>query len=214
MRLAAAAFGARQRGAALIEFTLALIFGVLPLVLGILQIGALLVARNTVELATFLAARHGAMSGAESAAMIRELARGLVPLYTRASGDGLVSAAALAAAYGAALADATALDSLAVHNPTRADLDRLGEMRAGRRVIPNDYVEFRSAALQRANVLTIFVTHCQSLVVPVAGPAVAAALAILDTDPDHRRCLAAGRAPILARASVVMQSDVQGGALR
>ena len=213
MGLARRTIGARQRGATLVEFALALILGVLPLVLGILQIGALLVARNTLELATFLAARQGAVTGAEPAAMLRELARGLAPLYVRANHDGVVPAAALAAAYGAAVADVTALDRLEIHSPTRADLDRFGVLRRGRRVIPNDYIEYRPAAMQLANVLTISVTHCQALVVPMAGPALAAAMAILDQDPRHRLCLAAGRTPILARASVVMQSDVRSGGL-
>ena len=204
----------RQLGATLIEFALALILGVLPMVLGILQVASLLVARNTVDLATFLAARQGAVSGAEPGAMIRELARGLVPLYVRASRGGMAGADAVALAYASAFADVSVLDSLQVLNPTRAALQRLGELRGGRRVIPNDYVEFRPLAAQDANVLTISVIHCQPLVVPLAGPALAAAMAWLDTDPRHQRCLAAGRAPIMARASLVMQSDVEGEALR
>jgi len=214
MRLTRQAIGTRQGGATLIEFALALILGVLPLVLGILQIDALLVARNTLELAAFLAARHGALVGAEPAAMTRELARGLVPLYVRASRDGVVPPAELAAAYAAAVADVTAFDSLEIRNPTHAELDRFGVLRKGRRVIPNDYIERRAPEVQRANVLTLEITHCQPLVVPLAGPALAAAWGIIDPDPQHQRCLAAGRSPIRARASVVMQSDVQGGALR
>lgn len=205
---------AQQRGATLIEFTLALFFGVLPLVLAILQIAALLVARNTLNLATFMAARQGAVAGAEPAAMNRELARGLVPLYVRASRGGVTSADAVAAAYVAALADVSALDSLVVHNPTRSALAKVGVLRSGRRVIPNDYIEYRPLRVQEANVLTISVVHCQPLVVPLAGPALATALRLLDDDPRQRPCLAAGRAPILARASVAMQSDVQEAALR
>jgi hypothetical protein len=205
---------AAQRGATLIEFTLALFFGVLPMVLAILQVAALLVAHNTVNLATFMAARQGAVAGAAPAAMNHELARGLVPLYVRASRGGVTSADAVAAAYATALADVSTLDSLVVHNPTRSALARLGVLRSGRRVIPNDYIEYRPLAVQEANVLTISVVHCQPLVVPLAGPALAAALQFLNDDPRQRPCLAAGRAPILARASVVMQSDVEEAALR
>ena len=214
MRVASRGNGVRQRGATLIEFALALMLGVLPMVLGIVQIAALLVARNTVDLATFLAARQGAVTGADPDAMTHELARALLPLYVRASRSGVAPADAVAFAYAAALADVAALDSLVVHNPTRAALDHFGELRGGRRVIPNDFIEFRPLALQDANVLTISVVHCQPLVVPMVGRALAAALAILDRDPRHQRCIAAGRAPILARASLVMQSDVQGDALR
>ena len=205
---------AGQRGATIIEFTLALFFGVLPMVLAIFQIAALLVARNTVNLATFMAARQGAVAGAAPAAMNRELARGLVPLYVRASRGGVTPADAVAEAYVAAFADVSALDSLVVHNPTRSDLARLGVLRSGRRVIPNDYIEYRSFPVQEANVLTISVVHCQPLVVPLAGPALATALRLLNDDPRQLPCLAAGRAPILARASVAMQSDVGEAALR
>ena len=214
MRTAPCALSARHHGATLIEFALALFLGALPLVLAILQVAALLVARNTVNLATFMAARQGAVAGAESGAMARELARGLVPLYARAGQGGVAPADVVAKAYAAALVDVTVLDSVVVHNPTHAALARYGEMRGGRRVIPNDYIEDRSLAVQDANVLTISVIHCQPLVVPLVGPALAAALGFLNTDPRYRRCLAAGRAPILARASLVMQSDVQDGALR
>ena len=146
--------------------------------------------------------------------MASELTRGLVPHYVRASRGGVAPAGVVALAYGAARADVAALDSLVVHNPTRAALERLGAFRGGRRVIPNDFIEFQPLALQDANVLSISVIHCQRLVVPIVGPALAAALAFLDTDPRHRRCIVAGRAPILARASLVMQSDVRGDALR
>ena len=205
---------ARQPGATLIEFTLALFLGVLPMVLAILQVAALLVARNTVDLATFMAARQGAMAGAEPGAMSRELARGLVPLYVRATRGGVTPADAVAVAYAAALAEVAVFDSLVIDHPTRQALAQLGELRNGRRVIPNDYIEFRPLAVQDANVLTISVVHCQPLVVPLVGPSLAAALSLLNGDPRQSRCLAAGRAPIVAHASLVMQSDVQAAGLR
>ncbi|MDE2250265.1 MAG: pilus assembly protein [Gammaproteobacteria bacterium] len=203
-----------ERGATLVEFALVLTLGVLPLVLGILQVAALLVAKNELNLAAYMAARQGAVSGADPDAMRRELARSMVAMYVRVARAGAVPAADVAVAYAAAMADVTALDTLAVLSPTRAVLDRVGINRGGRRVIPNDSIEFRAAAVQAANVLTIEVTHCQPLVVPLAGPALALALAVLDADPRHRRCVAFGRAPIAARASLVMQSDVHADALR
>jgi hypothetical protein len=203
-----------ERGATLIEFALALTLGVLPLVLGILQMAALLVAKNELNLATFMAARQGTVSGADPLAMRRELARALVPLYTRASRDGVAASTDVMLAYGAALADVTALDTLIVLGPTRAQLSRVGVMRGGRQVIPNDSIEYRPATVQSANVLTIEVTHCQSLVVPLAGPALVAALELLDSEPRHWRCLASGRAPVVARASLAMQSDVHADGLR
>ncbi|MBS0388779.1 MAG: hypothetical protein JSR15_09890 [Proteobacteria bacterium] len=198
----------------MIEFALVLLLGVMPMVLGILQIAALLVAKNELNLATFLAAREGAVTGAEPGAMNRTLARALTPLYARASRNGVTPPADVAAAYASAFTDVTLFDSLLVLNPTRGDLDRYGTTRGGQRVIPNDSIEFRPSAVQGANVLTIEVTHCQPMVVPLAGPALVAALLAFDGESRHQRCLVAGRAPIVARASIVMQSDVHAAALR
>ncbi len=203
-----------QHGATLIEFALALILGVLPMVLGILQIAALLVVKNELNLATFLAAREGAVAGAEPGVMQRMLARALVPLYVRVGRGGVAPPGDVAIAYAGALTDVTTLDSLLVLNPTRGDLDRFGITRGGQRVIPNDSIEFRPRAVQDANVLTIEVTHCQRLVVPLAGQALLTAMLALDGDPRHQRCLTAGRAPVVSRASIVMQSDVHATALR
>ena len=206
--------GTQQRGATLIEFALALLLGVMPMVLGILQVAALLVAKNELNLATFLAAREGAMTGAEPDVMRRVLARALVPLYVRAARNGTAQPADVALAYGHAWADVSTLDNVAVLNPTREQLNRFGIVRGGQRVIPNDSIEFRPAAVQDANVLTIEVTHCQPLVVPLAGSALVAALRAFDGDPRYQHCLAAGRTPVVARASIVMQSDVHATALR
>jgi hypothetical protein len=198
----------RTGGATLIEFTLVLLLGVLPLVLAILQIAALLVASNTVNLATFLAARQGAVAHAAADAMRRELARGLLPLYVPAARGGHSPPALVARSYASALRDVFVLDELRIEAPTRAQASRLVQMRDGVRVIPNDALEYRGRLVQEANVLTIVVTHCQPLVVPFVGPALAATLAVFDAEVAHQRCYALGRAPLRARASLVMQSDV------
>jgi hypothetical protein len=199
-----------QRGATLVEFSLALLLGVLPLALGLLQLVALLGAANTLNLATFMAARSGSVTGGDMQAMRRELARGLLPLYVPASRGGQVSPPATLAGYAMALRDVTALDSLSVDAPTAAQVRALGVVRGGVRVIPNESLPFRSAELQRANFLAISVIHCQPLVVPLAGAALAATLRLMDHDPRHAACIAAGRAPLLARAAVEMQSDFRG----
>ena len=163
-----------------IEFTLALILGVLPLVLGILQVAALLAARNTVILATFMAARQGAVAGAEPGAMARELARGLVPLYVPASRGGVTSAEP----WRRPMPRRSPTFRAGQSRRAQSDPQRPGPATAycaqGRRVIPNDYIEHRSPAVQDANVLTISVVHCQPLVVPLVGPALAAALRFLN----------------------------------
>jgi hypothetical protein len=132
----------------------------------------------------------------------------------RAASSGRPSAASIAQAYAAALVDVRSLDSLLITSPTRVAAERLALARKGVHVIPNDSIEFRPPAIQAANVLTIGVIHCQPLVVPLVGPALASALALIDAEPQHQRCYGLGRAPLRARASVAMQSDLPLSALR
>jgi hypothetical protein len=203
----------RQRGAALLEFALAMIFGVLPMVLGILQVAALLVAHDVLSLATFQAARQGAMQGGDASAMRSALARGLLPLYVPVARDGQVSQAAALKGYGVALAEVTALDRLTVVAPTRASVRGLTIRRGGVEVVPNEALESRPPALQAANLLTLEVAHCQPLVVPLVGTALAQGLLLLGPGTTDAACLAIGRIPLKARATLVMQSDLKAANL-
>lgn len=163
-----------QRGATMLEFVLALLLGVLPILLGLLQLALLLGAANVAQLATAMAARAASLGDGDPQVMRQELARALLPEYVRSSHDGTVSPAAALAGFGAALADVTGLDSISVQ--------------------------------QRADVLALEVVHCQALVVPLAGATLAAMLREFDHDPRHATCIAAGRAPLLARAVIEMQT--------
>jgi hypothetical protein len=202
-----------QRGAALLEFALAMTFGVLPMVLGILQVAALLVAHDVLSLATFQAARQGAMQGGDPHAMRAALARGLLPLYVPVARDGQVAQAAALKGYGVALGEVTALDRLTIIAPTRDSLRGLTIRRGGVEVVPNEALESRTPALRAANVLTLEVAHCQPLVVPVVGEAIARGLLLLNAASADAACLAMGRIPVKARATAVMQSDLKAGNL-
>lgn len=207
--------GESQRGAAMVEFALVAILGLLPLVLGILQVTALLVAHDLLSLATFQATRAGTMLGADPAAMQAALARGLLPLYVPVARGGQVPPARLLAGYARALADVRALDAIEVLEPTRAGVRGLLERRGAGQVLPNSAIESRPPALQAASVLTVSVMHCQPLVVPLVGPALSELL-LLVAGPGvgaEARCRATGRVPLRARASLVMQSDVPVGNL-
>jgi hypothetical protein len=193
----------------MLEFALTMVFGVLPLVLGILQIAALLVAHDVLTLATFQAARQGTMQGADLAAMRSTLARGLLPLYVPVARDGQVSQTDALKGYGRAYAEVLALDRLAIVQPTRDSVRGLTVRRAGAEVLPNEALESRPKALRTANLLTLEVAHCQPLVVPVVGPALAEGLALLAGGGRDAACYALGRIPLKARASLVMQSDLK-----
>ena len=127
---------------------------------------------------------------------------------TKRGGDGQVPAPVALRAYASALKDVLLLDELQIAAPTSAQIEGLTQLRAGRSVIPNDALEYRGRRTQEANVLTLVVTHCQPLVVPLVGSALAELLTAIDGDAIDQRCYARGRAPLRARASVVMQSDL------
>lgn len=186
-----------------------MVFGLLPLVLGILQVAALLVAHDVLALATFQAARHGSVQGGDLQAMRSMLARGLLPLYVPVARDGQVAQADALKGYALALAEVSALDRLEIIRPTRESLRGLTLQRAGATVLPNEALESRAPALRAANVLTLQATHCQPLVVPVVGPALAELLSLLDGAGRDAACHALGRVPLRARATLLMQSDLK-----
>lgn len=186
-----------------------MVLGLLPLVLGILQVAHLLVAHDVLTLATFQAAREGSMQGGDLGAMRSSLARGLLPLYVPVARDGRVSQADALKGYALARGEVTTLDRLTIARPTRSALRGLTLRRGGAEVVPNEAFESRSAALQVANVITLEATHCQRLVVPFVGPALASALALLELGGRDAACYAAGRVPLKARATLLMQSDLK-----
>src|SRR5262249_48077043 len=71
----------RHHGAASVEFYIVSLLVLLPLVMAILQLGMLFVAKNTLNHATFMAARAASMANGSRGVMLNYLAKGLVPLY-------------------------------------------------------------------------------------------------------------------------------------
>jgi len=112
-----------------------------------------------------------------------------------------------------ALGEVTTLDRLTVVAPTRAAVRGVTIRRGGVEVVPNEALESRPPVLQAANLLTLEVAHCQPLVVPVVGAALAQGLLLLNAGTTDAACLAIGRIPLKARATVVMQSDLKAANL-
>ncbi|CAB5691604.1 TadE-like protein [Delftia tsuruhatensis] len=221
---------ARQRGASLTEF---IIVGPIAILLTfvLLQAGLLYMAKLTLNNATFMAARHGSVNGAQASAIKNSLAKGLVPFYQNAfeSSD----AARLAGAYAQALAAVNlGLNvKLSVLSPSDEAFRIYGITRAGVTTIPNDNLEFRTAApirgagisLRDANVLRIKVTYAYELKVPLMQAIVKRIMCPLMTaDSDVRGwerpslrpmgevsdCVyyLQGRVPIVSYATVQMQT--------
>jgi hypothetical protein len=146
------------------------------LVFGIIQFALIFQARATLNHATMLAARAGALNNGDKSAMRRALASGLVPLFNKK--PDMVE-------YGKALAYANIetlpvsnMATLVVLNPTRAAIGDFGRNRldaAAGRELPSDTLAYRNTApgatsrisVQDANLLHLRVSYCFRLMVPV-----------------------------------------------
>ncbi len=210
----------RMSGAATVEFYIVALFVMIPIAMAILQLGVLYTGKNTLNHATFLAARAGAVNNGSRTSMLNYLAKGLVPLYART--DAEISANNLAGVVGPALA-AARLDTanpirtrLTILNPTAASFRDFEESQFGVRQIPNDNLQYRRRSgaasqqtIQEANILKIRVDYCHRLVFPLIDRMIVTTLRQFDADVFRQGCYAANRVPISAIAIVHMQSPAR-----
>jgi len=201
----------RQSGATTIEFYVVAFWVLIPLIMAVMQMGMFIVAKNTVNLATFNAARAGAASGGDAAEMRRGLLNALSPLYV-ARGLGALGGSGLrevskgnfllvmnAANMYAAIDWAMPMNSLKVLNPSKAaftDFSIKNPHGAGR-IIPvtnlmNDMTVGSSSQQTRADalLLKIEVTYCYEMVFPVIDEAVGKILEAFSTSLSDRSCYA------------------------
>lgn len=204
-------------GAALVEFTVVALVALLPLSLAVLQVALLYVAKNTLNHATFLAARAGAVEHADRGTIQRALAKGLAPLYAHTDrdldlGNVLVEGAR---AYARAYADVLRPDRtrLRLLNPTAASFADFGRTRNGVVEIPLDAgqrqaeIGARSGqSLADATLLRLQVDRCHPLIVPLVDRLVVATLRRLDPDPFRQVCYASGSVAVTAHALVQMHT--------
>lgn len=206
----------RQRGAAIAETVIALPI-LLALILGTIQFALIYEAKATLNHATLLAARAGAVEHAQPQAILSGLARGLVPLYSpHASFQGYQST--LARVTTAVAADARAR----ILNPTQEAFADFSEEVEGVREIPNDRLHVRSTALgtqsglniQDANLLRVQVTYGYELNVPLVNWFITRTLLAFDDDDEgydafERQLLRRTRLPILATSTVRMHTPAR-----
>ncbi|MCS7100599.1 MAG: pilus assembly protein [Burkholderiaceae bacterium] len=221
----------RLRGASLTEFAIVAPIALL-LVLALIQVGFLFVAKQMVNHAAFLGARHGAVHHGREAEIRKAVQKALLPFYQDATvaNDNRRIAGAIASA----TLDLAQLWNLDVKrlNPTAAAFDEYGltDQKTGTVYIPNDSLEYRSyfkgqksgLSLRDANTLKVRVIYAYELKVPLMktvfrsvmcgfGSGIAAfgngplwsGLASAD---DCLRYYLRGRVPIVAYATVQMQS--------
>lgn len=168
---------AKQRGATLAEFV---VVGPLAflLILAIVQLGFMFMARSTLNQATFMAARAGALHNADPAVIRSALVKGLIPFYqdtTQTSDITRLSTAWLAAQADLLVPTRLKIDIL---NPSPGSFKDYGvadPANGNRRYIPNDNLQFRTVSIGKeskqtlmdANLLRIRVTYAYELKVPL-----------------------------------------------
>jgi hypothetical protein len=215
---------ARQRGAATIEFQIISFMVLIPLLMGVLQMGLLVVAKNTINVATLATARAGAASGGNKGAMNHALALGLAPLHVstgkRISGVGMgdITSANYAAVMGAALAESklstVAYGKIRVLNPTTASFKdfgykhpKLGTVIPVTGVLDNNTVGGSSKQTRAdALLLKIEVRYCYEMDVPVINDIISGVMVGLfsGASVEERLCYALKRVPIRSQAVVRM----------
>lgn len=196
----------RARGAATLEFLIVAFAVLVPLVFGTLEMALLIVARQTLGIATFMAARAGATEHGDPGAMRRALARGLVPLH---------AVRGTAGAWAVSYADAQRPDRtrLEIWNPVPASFTDYGVTVEGRVEIPNVWPRTRTSVgaasrqtIAEANQLGLRVSICRPLLFPVTAPLFIAGLRLRDASAFAQGCYAQGAVPLHSRALVHMQS--------
>ena len=205
----------RERGVAIAETVIALPI-LLALILGIIQFALIYEAKATLNHATLLAARAGAVDHAQPPAILSGLARGLVPLYSPDSSfQGYQST--LARVTAAVAADAR----VRILNPTQEAFADFSEEVDGVREIPNDRLHVRSTALgtqsglniQDANLLRVQVMYGYELNVPLVNWFITRTLLAFDSDDAYdafeRQLLQRTRLPILSTSTVRMHTPAR-----
>jgi hypothetical protein len=167
----------RARGQALVEYIIILPL-LLILVLGAIQFALLYRVKSTLNYATFIGARQGALKNASSTSIKDGIAASMTPLFTYK--DDISSLLK-----GRTIAMIEAFNPLTmkveVLSPTKKMADDFGiddpENADSKRLIPNDNLTYRPTTeggssginIQDANLLKIRVTYCAKLVVPLAN---------------------------------------------
>lgn len=232
-RRAASGTHTRQRGAAAVEFQIISIMVLIPLLLGVIQLGLLMIAKNTVNVATLGAARAGAASGGDKDAMKHALMLGLAPLF--ASSGKLVTGVGMSdigsvnyAAVMAATLARTKLEMgpfarITVLNPTAKSFADFGVDKPGvGRVIPVTNVMDSNAVggasgqtRPEALLLKIEVRYCHQLQIPLISDLILKVLnaPLSGASLEDRICYLARRVPIKSQAVVHMTVSPVRGAL-
>jgi hypothetical protein len=188
-------------------------------ILGAIQAALIYEAKATLNHATLQAARSGAVNNADLNSIRGGLARGLLPLYSPNSSIG-----GLGNTLATEVLPDVATSSIRILNPTQEAFTDFAVNVRGTREIPNDRLYLRPTTvgarsgltIQDANILRVQVRYGYELKVPVVRWVFREALRLTrpGLDTVERAMLAANRLPIIATATVRMQTPArQNGAV-
>ena len=219
-RIRGRALGKRQRGAAIAEIVV-----VLPMLLLVglstIQFALIYEAKASLNYATLMAARAGAVSELDKSSMQLAFARAISPLYSpKKSLDGRVLA------FGQAYLDTQTHTIFQILNPTQEAFVDFAIRKPGTnfKVIPNERLHLASTDkgnrsgvnVQDANLLKLNVVYGYELKVPFAGQIITRIVSWTNPTRGYSRLrkqimLGFDRLPIQATAIVRMQSDAKEG---
>ncbi len=205
----------KRRGAAMAE-TLIVLPVLLLLGLGTLQWGLIFEAKATLNHATLMAARAGAVNHLNPRSIRLALARALVPLYSPDK-----DIVGLNTKFAVALGDVAAFTDLKIVNPTQEAFDDFAVEGDDGEEIPNKRLHLLETAIgatsgvnvQDANLLKLEVLYGYELKVPYVGPILATVARPFTKDPRKIALLTAKRLPLLATSVVRMQSEARENGL-
>ncbi|HEY0686306.1 MAG TPA: TadE family protein [Steroidobacter sp.] len=202
-----------QRGGAVVE-TLIVMPVLVMVIAGAFQAAMIYEAKATLNHATLQAARSGAVNNANINSIRAGLARGLLPLYSPDSSLG-----GLTGTLTTKVLPDVATSSIRILNPTTEAFQDFGVNVHGVREIPNDRLYLRPTTtgsrsgltIQDANLLRVQVRYGYELKVPVVRWVFRLGLRLTRPDLDNveRAMVAANRLPMIATATVRMQTPAR-----
>jgi hypothetical protein len=200
----------RARGTALTE-TLIILPIFLMLALGAMQFSFIYEAKSTLNYATFMAARAGAVDHAQQDSISLALARSLAPLYSPDK-----NAAGLVRTIARVRGELSVFSQIRILNPTPEAFHDFAvrDPKTGQQEIPNEMLHVASTRvggssgvnIQDANLLKLQVLYGYKLQVPFVNKVITTITRWFTTDPVKLAYLTQGRLPILATSTVRMQS--------
>jgi hypothetical protein len=163
--------GQRQRGQSMTEY-LIILPSLLLLVLGVIQFALIYQAKASLNYATFMGARQGALKNANMTSIMDGVAGGMTPFFMRTSSAPFLHDMAKARMISAIEVFNPNTAKVEIISPTPEAFDAFSQL-STTGDISNDNLMFRNSndlkhgmSIQDANLLKIRVTYCVKLMVP------------------------------------------------